>query len=119
MSTLCTGRIIVEMAVNDLDREAVLGDIRTLTVATAPLLEQVERTLADGYACVLRAEAERFRLRRRLEERAALLGESPGTERAAEVADIARRIARTDVELGELRAALLELRATARRLRAA
>jgi hypothetical protein len=97
----------------------VLDDIRTLSAAPAPLLEQIERTLADGYACVMHVEAERLRLQRRLEETAAALGESPGSERVVEVAGLAQGIALADGELIELRAALGELAATARRLRAA
>lgn len=107
------------MAPNTPNRGAVLDDIRVLTDAPAPLLDQVERTLADGYACALQIEAERLRLRRRLEERAASLGETPGSERAGEVTVLAQGIARTDAELAELREALLNLRETARRLRAA
>ena len=119
MSTPGAAWIIVEMAANAPDRGAVLDDIRMLTAAPAPLLHQVERTLADGYACTLQIEAERRRLRERLEERAASLGESPGSEHVVEVAGLAQGIARTDGELVELRAALLKLRETARRIRAA
>jgi hypothetical protein len=119
MSTRAAAWIIVEMAANAHDRGAVLDDIRVLTAAPAPLLDQVERTLADGYACALQIEAERWRLRQRLEERAASLGESPGSEHAVEVAGLAQGIARTEGELAELRAALLELRDVARRIRAA
>ncbi len=107
------------MAPNTPNRGAVLDDIRVLTDAPDPLLDHVERTLADGYACALQIEAERLRLRRRLEERAASLGETPSPERAGEVAVLAQGIARTDAELAELREALLNLRETARRLRAA
>ena len=67
MSTRVAGLIIVEMAGNAPDRGAVLDDIRVLTAAHAPLLAQVERTLADGYACALQIEAEGRRLRQRLE----------------------------------------------------
>jgi hypothetical protein len=119
MSTRRAGRIIVEMAANPPDRAAVLDDIRVLTAAPAPLLAQIERTLADGYTCALQIEAERRRLRQRLEERAATLDESPGLENVVEVAGLAQGIARTDAELAELRAALLELRDIARRIRAA
>lgn len=119
MSTPGTGLIIVEMAGNAPDRGAVLDDIRVLTAAHAPLLAQVERTLADGYACALQIEAEGRRLRQRLEERAASLGESPGSDHVVEVAGLAQGIARTDGELVELRAALLDLRDVARRIRAA
>jgi hypothetical protein len=119
MSTPGAGWIIVGMAANAPDREAVLDDIRVLTAAPGPLLAQVERTLADGYACVLQIEAESRRLRQRLEERAASLEESPAPEHVVEVAGLASGIARTDGELAELRAALIDLRDVARRIRAA
>jgi hypothetical protein len=98
-----------------LDRVAVLDDIRTLTASSAPLLDQVERTLADGYACALGIEATRLRLQRELEDRAA--GLSGGTGPVDEVAGLAQGIARADEELAELRAALVDLARTARRLR--
>jgi hypothetical protein len=98
------------------DRAAVLEDIRTLTATSAPLLGQVERTLADGYACALEIEAKRLRLRRRLEEQALALGRRAGPE-VEEVAGLARGVARADEELTELRAALAGLTALARRLR--
>lgn len=119
MRTPGSPRIIVVMVAKAPDRAAVLEDIRTLTAAPAPLLEQVERTLADGYACALGVEAERLRLRVRLEERAAALGENPGSERVVEVAGLGEGLARTESELAELRAALVGLADMARRLRAA
>jgi hypothetical protein len=119
MSRRRSARIIDEMAANAPDRAAVLEDIQALTTAQEPLLEQVERTLADGYACAMAIEAERLRLRRQLEEQAALLGgDGFGSERVSEVSGLAQGIARTDGELTELRSALGELAATARKLRA-
>jgi hypothetical protein len=104
------------MAEDTLDRVALLEDIRVLTAAPAPALDQVERTLADGYACALGIEAQRIRLQRELEGRAAGLSGGTGP-RVDEVAGLARGIARADEELSELRAALVELAKTARRLR--
>ena len=98
---------------------AVLDDIRALAATPAPLLDQVERTLADGYACALAIESEQLRLRVRLEECAAALGDNPGSERIGEIAGLGRSLARTESELVELRGALVELTAKARRLRAA
>jgi hypothetical protein len=103
------------MAETVVDRVAVLEGIRALTASPAPLLEQVERTLTDGYACALGIEASRLRLQRELEGRAAGLSRSTG--RADEVAGLAQGIARADEELAELRAALVDLARTARRLR--
>jgi predicted kinase len=104
------------MAEDTLDRVVLLEDIHVLTAAPAPALDQVERTLADGYACALGIEAQRIRLQRELEGRAARLSGGTGP-RVDEVADLARGIARADEELSELRAALVELAKTARRLR--
>jgi hypothetical protein len=99
------------------DRSAVLEDIRVLIDAEAPLLEQVERTLADGYTCALGIEAQRLRLERRLQQRAAALaGDRRGVD---EVAAIAQGVAQADAELAELRGALAGLAAVAQRLRAA
>ncbi len=100
------------------DHRAVLEDIRTLTVTEAPLLDQVERTLADGYTCALGIEAERLRLQRRLEQRALELAEGSAGH-VDEVASIAQGVARTGEELAELRRALADLAAVAQRLRAA
>src|SRR3954447_20557044 len=116
MSPVAVSRIIDGMADTGLDRGAVLEDIRALSTAPAPLLDQVERTLADGYACALGIEAERLRLQRELEGRAAALAGRRGSE-VDEVAGLARGIARADEELAELRAALVELARMARRLR--
>jgi hypothetical protein len=103
------------MAEDPLDRVALLEDIRLLTAAPTPLLEQVERTLADGYACALGIEAQRIRLQRELEGQAA--GLSRRSSRVDELAGLAKGIARADEELIVLRAALVELAQMARRLR--
>jgi hypothetical protein len=105
------------MATNAPDRDAVLEDIRTLTYTAAPLLEHVERTLADGYACALGIEAQRLRLQRELEERAAGLGRGSGAQGVDEVAGLAQGIARADGDLAELRSALAGLAVLAQRLR--
>ena len=119
MSTAALLRIIEPMRTNAPDRAGVLDDIRRLTLASTPLLEQVERTLADGYACALAIEAERLRLQEKLEERAVTLAESPGSRRVAEVAGLAQGVRRAADELAELRAALAGLSEKARRLRVA
>ena len=103
------------MAENPLDRTGVLHDIRELTEASSPRLDAVERTLADGYTCALGIEAERLRLQRELEGRAAAL--TVRRAKVDQVAGLARGIARADEELAELRAALVELAKTAQRLR--
>jgi hypothetical protein len=104
------------MAQYALDRVAVLEDIRALTATPTPRLEQVERTLADGYACALGIEATRIRMRRELEGSAAGLS-NRAQRRVDEVAGLARGIAQADEELAELRAALVDLAKIARGLR--
>src|SRR5439155_2544569 len=116
MNTPCPSRIIMLMAANTPDRDAVLEDIRTLTAASAPRLDQVERTLADGYACALSLEALRLRLQGRLEQQAVALEGSSGLA-VEEVAELAQGVARADEHLAELRAALAELAKISRRLR--
>ena len=105
------------MAVNS-DRTTVLDDIRALAAAPRPELEDVERTLTDGYAHALSLEAERLRLQRQLEQRAVELPNAPA-DGVAEVTGLARGLAATDGELTELRAALALLRETAQRIRSA
>jgi len=105
------------MAANAADRAAVLADIRTLASNGAPGLRQIENTLTDGYACVLQIEAERTRLQRRLEQRAAALAKRSEHD-VDEVARLAQGMARADEELAELRSALGELAEVAQRLRA-
>src|SRR3954471_10389278 len=105
MTASGVGGIIDRMAVNP-DRATVLADIRSLTSAPDPGLEEVERTLTDGYAHALQLEAERLRLQRRLEQRAGALVDTPPSEQVAEITGLARGVAQTDGELLELRAAL-------------
>jgi len=116
METSGPGWIIDRMAVEP-DRATVLADIRTLAAEPAPRLEDVERTLTDGYAHALRLEAQRLRLQRELEQSALVLGDDSGS--ADEVAGLARGVAATDGELTELRAALLLLKEIAQRIRSA
>jgi hypothetical protein len=107
------------MPTDALDRTAVLDDIAALTTAHTPELDDVERTLANGYALALAIEAERLGLQRRLEHSARLLGAQPVAGRIAEVSGLANGVARADDELTELRSALAALAGVARRLRSA
>jgi uncharacterized protein involved in exopolysaccharide biosynthesis len=118
MSTYGAPPIIEWMGANAPDRAAVLEDIRELATTAAPALEHVERTLTDGYACALAVETELLRLRRRLEDRAAVLGNGSGAA-VREVTGLAQRVAEADEELAELRGALTGLASIAQRLRAA
>src|SRR5262249_21111618 len=101
------------------DVAAVLRDVRDWTARPAPSLEDLERTLADGYACAHAIEAERRRMRELLEDGAARLGQRPSQKRVGELAGLGEGLARTGAELTELRAALVELAEKARTVRAA
>ena len=99
--------------------EAVLDDARRLQGAAAPDLDDLDRVLTDGYACVLRTEGERSRLRAQLEERAAAIGASPDRGALVEMRALAQGIARADSEIEEFRSALGRLAARAQTLRKA
>jgi hypothetical protein len=99
--------------------EAVLDDARRMQSAAAPDLDDLERVLTDGYACVLRTEGERSRLRTQLEERAAAIGASPDNAGLVEMKALAQGIARADSEIEEFRSALGRLAARAQTLRKA
>src|SRR6187549_3638723 len=101
------------------DYAALLDNVRRQHEASSPPLEDVERLLTDGYACVLRTEGERLRMRERLEERAALLGTEPDPGEVVEISSLAEAIARADSEIDELRTALGHLAARVSRLRVA
>ncbi|MGE5272662.1 MAG: hypothetical protein ACM3QU_02670 [Verrucomicrobiota bacterium] len=104
------------MAGGELDSGAVLGNVRELCDAPAASLVDVERVLTDGYACVLRTEDERRRLRGRLEERVVTVS-AGGSAGVVEIKALAQGIARADSQIEELRAALRTLAAKASRLR--
>ena len=95
----------------------MLGNVRALCNASAVALGDVERVLTDGYACVLRTEGERRRLRGRLQERAVTVSANGSAGVVLELNALAQGIARAESEIEELRAALKALAAKANRLR--
>ena len=99
--------------------QAVLDDARRLQAAAAPDLDDLDRVLTDGYACVLRTEGERSRLRTQLEECAAAIGAGPDRGDLVEMRALAQGIARADSEIEEFRSALARLAARAQTLRRA
>ena len=84
--------------------------ISALADAPTPDAGQVERTLTDGYAHALSLEAEKWRLEKRRAEVAETLHRGDATEKAAELADIARRLDGNAHDLVHLRALLAKLR---------
>src|SRR5581483_5563605 len=114
MATAGSGRIIGSMARQAPNCAAVLDNVRLLHDTPSPPLDDVERVLTDGYACVLHTEGERLRLRGELEQRAGRLGASSGQGDVDEITALAQGIARADTEIEELRAALGRLAARVR-----
>jgi ABC-type phosphate transport system auxiliary subunit len=88
----------------------LFDQISALVDAPAPDLGQVERTLTDGYAHALSLEAEQWRLEKRRAEVAGQIHRGDTVEKAAELAEIARRLNGTEHDLLRLRAALAKLR---------
>jgi hypothetical protein len=117
MERLGRARIIRRVLEGDLDGDAVLGDVRRLCDLPTASLGDVERVLTDGYACVLRTEDERRRLRGRLQERAVAVSAAGSQDEAREIKTLAQGIARADSQIEELRAALRALAAKASSLR--
>jgi hypothetical protein len=78
---------------------------------SAEVRAHIETTLTDGYARALALEAEHWRLQRRIGAIAAELADGRGEPRTDELAALARRLARSEAELGELRHTLFALKA--------
>ena len=102
----------------ELDSGAVLGTVRELCDAPVASLDDLERVLTDGYACVLRTEDERRRLRSRLQNRAVTVSSNGARGEVVEIKALAQGIARAEGEIEALRAALETLAARASTLRA-
>jgi hypothetical protein len=117
MERIGAPRIIGEVAGGDLDCGAVLGNVRRLCDTSTASLVDVERVLADGYACVLQTEDERRRLRVRLQQRAVTVSSAGSSAEAVEIRALALGIAGADSQIEELRTALHALAAKASMLR--
>jgi hypothetical protein len=93
------------------DLRPLIDRIRSLldgrTVDPGGNLTDVEHTLTDGYAFMLRLEGERLRIERRMAELARTV-EQP--EEAGELRRLAASLTATESELAEIRALLAELR---------
>jgi hypothetical protein len=73
-------------------------------------LDQIERTLTDGYAYALSLEAERWRLEKRISEGAQDLQDGDLAENAIELRTLARRLSGNADDLARLRTLLADLR---------
>jgi hypothetical protein len=88
----------------------LLDQIRLLISGAARDLDQIERTLTDGYAHALKLEAEGMRLERRMSELAEGIQHGDTEKKARELSEIARRRDTTGDDLSELRGLLGDLR---------
>jgi len=80
-------------------------------------LEEIERTLTDGYAHVLELEAEKWRLEKRIAEVAQGLQRGDTAQKVQELSTLARRVDRNTGDLAELRSVLADLRRHAEAVR--
>jgi len=88
----------------------LLDRISALLGASTRDLDQIERTLTDGYAQALSLEAERSRLERRVTGLSREIDNGDTLSKARELADVARRLESNGGDLTTLRGALSELR---------
>lgn len=84
--------------------------IHGLTRRPAGDLDQIERTLTDGYAHALTIEAENMRLGRQIAEVTQGLQRGDTIRKARELSTLARRLDGNTGDLERLRTALADLR---------
>jgi chromosome segregation ATPase len=88
----------------------LLQQIRSLISASARDIDQIERTLTDGYAHALSLEAERSRIERRMSEVTQGIQKGDTARKARELAELSERLDGARVDLTKLRALLGDLR---------
>ncbi|HEU5371089.1 MAG TPA: hypothetical protein VFU51_01740 [Gaiellaceae bacterium] len=88
----------------------LLDRIQTLIDSEASDLDQIERTLTDGYAAALSLEAERWRIERRIAEVTHGIQRGDVAKKARELASLSKRLNGNETKLSRLRAVLKELR---------
>jgi hypothetical protein len=88
----------------------LLNQIQDIIASSARDLDQIERTLTDGYAHALSLEAEKWRLEKRIGEVAQGIQRGDMAKKAQELAALAKRLDGNDGDLIALRGMLGELR---------
>lgn len=88
----------------------LLDQIRVLISDAASDLDQIERTLTDGYAHALNLEAENWRLEKRMTELTQGIQRGDVARKARELSDLARRRDTNGDDLSRLRGLLGDLR---------
>jgi hypothetical protein len=84
--------------------------IETMISAETRDLDQIERTLTDGYAEALSLEAERWRIERRIAEVTQGIQRGDTAKKARELATLAKKLDGNEGRLRRLRAVLVDLR---------
>ena len=84
--------------------------IDALIGSSARDLDQIERTLTDGYAHALSLEAERWRVEKRIQEVAQTLQRGDTAKKARELSALAKRLHESTGSLSALRTRLASLR---------
>jgi hypothetical protein len=88
----------------------LLDQITALLGASTRDVDQIERTLTDGYAHGLTLEAERWRLEQRVTGLSQGIEHGDTAGKARELTDVAKRLESIGGELASLRDALADLR---------
>jgi len=88
----------------------LLERIETMISTETRDLDQIERTLTDGYAEALSLEAEKWRLERRIAEVTQGIQRGDTAQKARELATLTRRLDGNEGRLTKLRALLVDLR---------
>ena len=88
----------------------LFDQIAKLISASTRDLDEIERTLTDGYAHALSLEAEKWRLEKRINEVAQSLERGDTAKKARELATLANRVEGSADDLTTLRTLLAELR---------
>ena len=84
--------------------------IDALIRASARDLDQIERTLTDGYAHALSLEAEQWRFEKRIQEVAQSLQRGDTAKKARELSALVKKLDQSAGSLSALRARLTSLR---------
>jgi len=90
--------------------EQLFDQIDGLIGTAARDLDEIERTLTDGYAHALSLEAEQWRIERRIQEVAQGIQRGDTAEKARELTTLAEKLDGNAVDLTELRSRLTSLR---------
>ena len=88
----------------------LLDRIQALISASARDLDQIERTLTDGYAHALSLEAEKWRVQKRIAEVAQGLQRGDVAKKARELSSLSETLDGHDGSLTTLRGLLADLR---------